>query len=149
MIPTLKPISPLRQRMLDDMAMRKLNRHTQAGYLRAVKQLAEFLGRSPATATAEDLRRFQLHLVASGISSTTLNATITGLRFLFRSHPASSRYVGLDEPGARAADITRRAKCRRGRTDYCRRRQPEVSRGVVGGLRGGVARQRSRAPQSH
>ncbi len=83
MIPTLKPISPLRQRMLDDMAMRKLNRHTQAGYVRAVKQLAEFLGHSPERATPEDLRRFQLHLVASGISSTTLNATITGLRFFF------------------------------------------------------------------
>jgi site-specific recombinase XerD len=83
MIPTLKPISPLRQRMLDDMAMRKLNRHTQASYVRAVKQLAEFLGHSPERATPEDLRRFQLHLVASGISSTTLNATITGLRFFF------------------------------------------------------------------
>jgi len=69
--------------MLDDMAMRKLNRHTQAGYVRAVKKLAEFLGHSPERATPEDLRRFQLHLVASGMSSTTLNATITGLRFFF------------------------------------------------------------------
>ena len=83
MIPTIKPVSPLRQRMLDDMAMRKLNRHTQAGYIRAVKKLAEFLGCSPERATPEDLRRFQLHLVASGISSTTLNATSTGLRFFF------------------------------------------------------------------
>jgi integrase/recombinase XerD len=83
MIPTIKPISPLRQRMLDDMAMRKLNRQTQTGYVRAVKRLAEFLGCSPERATPEDLRRFQLHLVASGMSSITLNATITGLRFFF------------------------------------------------------------------
>ncbi|MBI2802979.1 MAG: tyrosine-type recombinase/integrase [Gammaproteobacteria bacterium] len=83
MIPTIKPISPLRQRMLDDMAMRKLNRQTQAGYIRAVKKLADFLGHSPARATPEDLRRFQMHLVAGGMSSTTLNATITGLRFFF------------------------------------------------------------------
>ena len=76
-------ISPLRQRMLDDMKMRKLADKTQAAYVRAVKRLAQYLGRSPATATDEDLRRFQLHLVESGIASTTLNATITGLRFLF------------------------------------------------------------------
>ena len=69
--------------MLDDMAMRKLNPHTQVGYVRAVKKLAEFLGRSPERATPEEMRRFQMHLVASGISSTTLNATINGLRFFF------------------------------------------------------------------
>ncbi len=78
-----KCISPLRQRMLDDMKMRKLADKTQTAYVRAVKRLAQYLGRSPATATDEDLRRFQLHLVESGITSTTLNATITGLRFLF------------------------------------------------------------------
>ena len=78
-----KSISPLRQRMLDDMTMRQLADKTQAAYLLAVKRLAQYLGRSPATATDEDLRRFQLHLVESGITSTTLNATITGLRFFF------------------------------------------------------------------
>ncbi len=76
-------ISPLRQRMIEDMTMRKLSPKTQSGYIRAVKKLTQFLGRSPDTATAEDLRRFQLHLVESGVSSITLNATITGLRFFF------------------------------------------------------------------
>jgi integrase/recombinase XerD len=80
---SIKPISPLRQRMLDDMAMRKLKPQTQIAYIRAVKKLAQFLGRSPDCATSEDLRRFQLHLVALGVSSVTLNATITGLRFFF------------------------------------------------------------------
>lgn len=78
-----KGISPLRQRMIDDMRMRKLSDKTQSAYIRAVRQLAAFLGRSPDTATVEDLRRFQLHLVDHGSSPITLNATITGLKFFF------------------------------------------------------------------
>jgi site-specific recombinase XerD len=76
-------ISRLRQRMLDDMRMRKLSPGTQGSYIRAVKQLAKFLGRSPGLASAEDLRNYQLHLVDQGISPVSLNATITGLKFLF------------------------------------------------------------------
>ena len=56
-------VSPLRQRMIDDMRMRKFADKTQIQYIRAVRQLTVFLGRSPDTATAEDLRRYQLHLV--------------------------------------------------------------------------------------
>ena len=69
--------------MLDDMRMRKLEPKTQAGYLRAVRHLAAFLKGSPDTATVEDLRRFQLHMVDRGTSPITLNATITGLKFFF------------------------------------------------------------------
>ena len=76
-------VSPLRQRMLDDMRMRQFAEHTQDGYIRAVRKLATFLGRSPHTATAEDLRRFQLHLVDTGTGPVTINATITGLKFFF------------------------------------------------------------------
>ena len=76
-------ITPLRQRMIDDMRMRKLSRKTQASYIRAVRQFAAFLGRSPDTATVEDLRRYQLHLVDQGTSPISLNATITGLKFFF------------------------------------------------------------------
>jgi site-specific recombinase XerD len=78
-----KSISLLRQRMTEDMTMRKLNPKTQSAYIRAVKKLAQYLHRSPDTATAEELRCFQLHLVELGVSSITLNATITGLRFFF------------------------------------------------------------------
>ena len=78
-----RPISPLRQRMLEDMMLRKLSPQTQAAYIRAVINLTRFLGRSPDTATPEDLRRYQLHLVETGTSSITLNATITALRFFF------------------------------------------------------------------
>jgi integrase/recombinase XerD len=60
-----KPISVLRQRMIKDMTMRKLSPKTQSGYIRAVKKLAQFLGRSPDTATPEELRCFQLHLVGN------------------------------------------------------------------------------------
>jgi hypothetical protein len=76
-------VSPLRQRMLDDMRMRKMAEHTQDGYIRAVRKLAAFLGRSPQTATIEELRRFQLHLVDAGTGPVTINATITGLKFFF------------------------------------------------------------------
>lgn len=78
-----KCITPLRQRMLDDMAMRKLSPKTQSDYVAAVRRLAAFLKRSPDTATAEDLRAYQLCLVEKGVASTTLNRAITGLKFFF------------------------------------------------------------------
>jgi site-specific recombinase XerD len=83
-------ISPLRQRMIEDMGMRKMRERTQEAYIRGVRRLARFLGRSPDTATAEDLRRFQLHLVKAGVSAITLNATLTAVKFLFQ--------VTLDRP---------------------------------------------------
>ena len=82
-LPTSPVVSPLRQRMIEDMRMRKLDGKTQVAYIRAVRRFAGFLGRSPDTATAEDLRRFQLHMAEQGTSSMTINATITGLRFFF------------------------------------------------------------------
>jgi len=90
MTSTIKSITLLRQRMIDDMRMRKLSPKTQAGYIRVVKRFAAFLGRSPDTASDEDLRRYQLHLVEHGISPISLNATLTGLKFLFETtlnHP--------------------------------------------------------------
>jgi integrase/recombinase XerD len=83
MNPSTQTVTPLRQRMIDDMRMRKLCAKTQTGYIRAVRQLAGFLERSPDTASVEDLRRFQLHMVDQGTSPITLNATITGLKFFF------------------------------------------------------------------
>ena len=83
MTQTTPTISPLRQRMLDDMRMRKLSPKTQSSYIRAVRRFTGFLGRLPDTATDEDLRRYQLFLVDSGMSAISLNATITGLKFFF------------------------------------------------------------------
>jgi site-specific recombinase XerD len=80
---TTPAISPLRQRMIDDMRLRKLADKTQSHYLRAVRQFSLFLGHSPDRATIEDLRRYQLHLVDQGISAISLNAAIAGLKFFF------------------------------------------------------------------
>ena len=80
-----RTISPLRQRMIDDMTQRRLNPKTQEAYLRSVIKLTRFLRRSPDSASADDLRQFQLHLVQNGVSNTTINATITGLRFFFET----------------------------------------------------------------
>ena len=78
-----KSVSPLRQRMIDDMTLRKLSDKTQIQYIRAVKHFAQYFGQAPDLASPEDLRLFQMHLVEQNVSSTTINATITGLRFFF------------------------------------------------------------------
>jgi integrase/recombinase XerD len=78
-----RAVSPLRQRMLDDMRLRKLNPKTQSAYLRSVSNFARYLGRAPDTATVEDLRNYQLYLVDHGTSPISLNAAITGLKFFF------------------------------------------------------------------
>ena len=80
---SMPAVSPLRQRMLDDMRMRKFGDKTQSDYQRAVRNFTKYLGRSPDTATVEDLRRYQLHLVDHGISPASLNAAISGLKFFF------------------------------------------------------------------
>jgi integrase/recombinase XerD len=78
-----KSVSPLRQRMIEDMTLRKLSPKTQTQYIRAVVRLAQYLGRSPDRVAVEDLRLFQLHLAETGVSSTTINMTLTGLKFFF------------------------------------------------------------------
>jgi integrase/recombinase XerD len=77
-------VTPLRQRMIEDMNARKLCAGTQRGHIRGCKRFAAFLKRSPDTATAEDIRRFQLHLAEASLSICTRNQIMTGLRFLFR-----------------------------------------------------------------
>jgi integrase/recombinase XerD len=84
MVTSSRTISPLRQRMIDDMAARQLGLQTQRFYIRSCLKFAAFLGRSPERATAEDIRRFQLELAQSGISIHNRNAIVTGTKFLFR-----------------------------------------------------------------
>src|SRR2546423_9119702 len=81
---TDEAMSPLRRRMIEDMTIRKLAPKTQQGYIRTVKDLAAFLGRSPDTASFEDVRRFQLHLAGNGAHIPVLNRTVAALRFFFR-----------------------------------------------------------------
>ena len=81
---TEQAISPLRRRMIEDMTIRKFAPKTQHDYVQRVKNFAAFLGRSPDTASFEDVRRYQLHLAASGVGVPTINQTISTLRFFFK-----------------------------------------------------------------
>ena len=81
--PTERPVSPLRQQMLDDMAMLTMRSRTQHAYVRHVRAFAAFLGRSPDTATAEDVRRVQLHQREHGVGESAIGVTASALRFLF------------------------------------------------------------------
>jgi integrase/recombinase XerD len=78
-----KPISSLRQRMIDDMTARRFKEKVQKDYVRHVRTFTAFLDRSPDTATSEDLRRYQLHLAQQQISAGSINAAIAALRFFF------------------------------------------------------------------
>ncbi len=80
---TDKRISPLRQRMIEDMTVRGFTPGTQRGYLAAVENFTRFLVRSPDQAEAEDLRRFQLEMRSNGATATTMNAAVSALRFFF------------------------------------------------------------------
>src|ERR1700739_4847291 len=90
-----RPVSTLRQRMLEDMAMRGLRSDTQRDYIRFVRSFAAFLGQPPDTATAEDIRRFQVYQRESGVQPPTINCSVSALRFFFT--------VTLDRP-----DLSRR-----------------------------------------
>jgi len=92
---SLRPISPMRARMIEDMTMRGFKEDTRRDYVRHVRAFAAFIGRSPDTATAEDLRLFQLHQTQSGIQPPSINSAVSALRFFFT--------VTLDRP-----DLARR-----------------------------------------
>jgi site-specific recombinase XerD len=76
--------SPLRLRMIEDMNARKLGAHSQRSHIHSCKRFAAFLKRSPDTATPDDIRRFQLHLIESGVSIGNRNRIMTGVKFLVR-----------------------------------------------------------------
>ena len=88
---TDEPISPLRRRMIEDMKIRGFSEKTRSDYVRHVKAFAFFLGRSPHLAGPEDLRRYHLHLAASGVGSPSINSAVSALRFFFK--------VTLGRPG--------------------------------------------------
>ena len=90
-----RPISALRRRMLEDMAMRGLQSDTQRDYIRFVSSFAAFLRQPLDTATAEDIRRFQVHQRESGVQPPSINCSVSALRFFFT--------VTLDRP-----DLSRR-----------------------------------------
>ena len=95
-------VSPLRQRMLEDMAARKLNPHTQRSHISSCKRFAAWLKHSPETATPDEVRRFQLHLIESGASICNRSRIMTGIRFLFRvtlrRHDLAAEVWHIKEP---------------------------------------------------
>jgi integrase/recombinase XerD len=95
-------VSPLRQRMIEDMAARKLNPHTQRSHIQSCKRFAAWLKRSPDTATPDEVRLFQLYLVESGTSICNRNRIMTGVRFLFRvtlrRHDLAAEVWHIKEP---------------------------------------------------
>lgn len=80
---TKESITPLRERMIEDMRIRGLGEKAQKAHIRAIKHFAAYLGRSPDTATPEELRAYQLHMTNNGASPWTFNVRITSLRFFF------------------------------------------------------------------
>src|SRR5215471_7959084 len=99
---TSNRISPLRQRMIEDMTGRNLGHHSQRSHIYSCKLFAAFLKRSPDTATADDVRRFQLHLVEAGHSVNNRNRIMTGVKFLLRvtlrRHDLVAEIYHLPEP---------------------------------------------------
>ena len=81
---TPEHVSPLRQRLVEDMTIRQFGPKTQHDYVRVVADFARFIGRSPDQAAPEDLRRYQLHLAAQGASPAKMNAAVSALRFFFK-----------------------------------------------------------------
>ena len=81
---TVKAISPLRRRLIEDMAIRRLDPKTQQQYIRHVKKFADFVGRSAEKATPEDVRRYQVWLASIGTTVGTVNAGASALRFFFK-----------------------------------------------------------------
>src|SRR5215207_10386339 len=91
-----KPISPLRRRMIEDMSVRNFVEKTRNDYIRHVRTFTAFLGRSPDTATAEDLRGFQLHQTQTGVRAPSINGSVAALRFFFTvtlDRPEMARYL--------------------------------------------------------
>ena len=91
-------MSPLRRRMIEDMTARNLSEATQRGYIRAVRACCEYCRRAPTKLTFEDARRFQLHLMESGLSPASVNGAMVGLRFFFRvtlHRPEALEYIAM------------------------------------------------------
>jgi len=95
-------ISPLRRRMIEDMTVRNLSPSTQQSYIYAVAKFSRHFGRSPDRLGVEDVRTYQLHLIAQQRSWSHINQIVCALRFFYgvtlgRSE-AHERIVAAREP---------------------------------------------------
>ena len=133
------PVSSLRQRLIDDMNMRRFSRETQRNYLRDIGRLAAFLGRSPDTATADDLRRFQIEQQEDGVPVPTMNSIVSALRFFF-THTLdrpdlARRLVRLAHPRNLPVVLSRDEVARLLNATTCLKHQAALSVAYGAGLR--------------
>jgi site-specific recombinase XerD len=132
-------ISPLRQRLIDDMNMRRFSRETQRNYIRDVGRFATFLGRSPHTATADDLRRFQIEQQEAGVPTPTMNSIVSALRFFFTSTldrpDLARRLVRVAHPRNLPVVLSREEVARLLNATSCLKHQAALSVAYGAGLR--------------
>ena len=151
-----EPISPLRQRMIEDMSLRNFGEKTRHDYIRHVRTFTAFLGRSPDTATAEDLRRFQLHQTETGVRPPTINGSVAALRFFFTVTLDRADAGSAPDVRARAAQDAGGLEPRRDCTPAGGSTRPQVQgcaerrlRRRTAGLRGGGAQGVRRRLRAH
>lgn len=136
---SVAPVSPLRQRMIDDMNMRHFGRETQRNYIRDVGRFATFLGRPPDTATAEDLRRFQVEQRETGVPVPTMNSVVSALRFLFTQTldrpDLARRLVRVSHPRKLPVVLSRDEVTRLLNATTCLKHQAALSVAYGAGLR--------------
>ena len=136
------PVSPLRQRLIDDMNMRRFSRETQRNYIRDVGRFATFLGRPPDTATADDLRRFQVEQRDAGVPGADHEQHRVGAAVLLHPHARSAGPGAQAGPAGPSAQAARGAEPGRGRPAVERDHLPQAPGGAVGRLWRGPARRR-------
>jgi integrase/recombinase XerD len=133
------PVSPLRQRLIDDMNMRRFSRETQRNYIRDVGRFATVLGRPPDTATADDLRRFQVEQRDAGVPVPTMNSIVSALRFFFThtlDRPDLARkLVRLAHPRKLPVVLSRNEVARLLNATTCLKHQAALSVAYGAGLR--------------
>lgn len=138
-MPVSAPISPLRQRLIDDMNMRRFSGETQRNYIRDVGRFAAFLGRSPDTATAEDIRRFQVDQQETGVPVPTMNSIVSALRFFFThtiDRPDLARkLVRISHPRKLPVVLSRDEVARLLNATICLKHQAALSVAYGAGLR--------------
>jgi site-specific recombinase XerD len=137
-IPAIR-VSPLRQRLIDDMNMRRFSRETQRNYLRDVGRFATFLGRSPDAASADDLRRFQVEQREAGVPVPTMNSIVSALRFFFTQTldrpDLARRLIRLAHPRKLPAVLSRDEVARLLNATTCLKHQAALSVAYGAGLR--------------
>ena len=133
------PVSPLRQRLIDDMNMRRFSRETQRNYLRDVGRFATFLGRSPDAASADDLRRFQVEQREAGVPVPTMNSIVSALRFFFTQTldrpDLARRLIRLAHPRKLPVVLSRDEVARLLNATTCLKHQAALSVAYGAGLR--------------